>query len=407
MKKLVSFFLTFLICINMIAFTLFSSAGVSLDDSKIYIEVDDKIYEVEYGETVTYEYTMMYSGKKISTLDARIEYPSQALKFKPYLDSRNEPDYEKMFPVSGYDTVYNPRRENVIKFNFSYLPSYDFSAGQTPLFYGEFEVITDTPGVYTINGYLETLADIDLEIIIIDHIPNPDCAEQKQLVGKTPVDLTDDPTEGPTDDTSSQTTPPTAEPSEGWTGSGPSEPFPPTEGPTDPLPSDEPTDVPTIEPTEEPTDDPPIEPTDDPTIEPTEEPTDEPTIEPTEEPTDDPTIEPTEEPIEDPTIEPTEEPTDDPTIEPTEEPTEDPTIEPTEEPTDEPTEDPEVVLLGDVDGNGQITIKDATAIQLHIAKKQMLTQEQLKRADTKKDGEITVLDATMIQLLVAKLISEF
>ena len=63
--------------------------------------------------------------------------------------------------------------------------------------------------------------------------------------------------------------------------------------------------------------------------------------------------------------------------------------------------------VGDVDGNGSITIKDATAIQLHLAKKQLLTEEQLKRADTKKDGEITVLDATTIQLLVAKLITEF
>ena len=64
-------------------------------------------------------------------------------------------------------------------------------------------------------------------------------------------------------------------------------------------------------------------------------------------------------------------------------------------------------LLGDVDGDGDISIMDATAIQLHIAKVSELTDDELSRADTDKDGEISILDATAIQLYIAKLITEF
>jgi hypothetical protein len=83
------------------------------------------------------------------------------------------------------------------------------------------------------------------------------------------------------------------------------------------MPTPEPTDEPTVEPTltPEPTDEPTAEPTDTPT--PTPVPTDEPTSEPTDEPTVEPTLTP--EPTDEPTAEPTDTPT--PTPVPTDEPT--------------------------------------------------------------------------------------
>ena len=64
-------------------------------------------------------------------------------------------------------------------------------------------------------------------------------------------------------------------------------------------------------------------------------------------------------------------------------------------------------ILGDVNGDKVVDIMDATAIQMHSAKLELLTEEQLKAADTTKDGAVDVTDATTIQMLVAKLITEF
>ncbi len=61
-------------------------------------------------------------------------------------------------------------------------------------------------------------------------------------------------------------------------------------------------------------------------------------------------------------------------------------------------------ILGDVDGDGVVSILDATAIQLHLAQLTPLSDKQLALADTDHDGEVTVLDATQIQLSLANLI---
>ncbi len=68
---------------------------------------------------------------------------------------------------------------------------------------------------------------------------------------------------------------------------------------------------------------------------------------------------------------------------------------------------PILVILGDVNINGEVTILDATFIQRHLAKLETLNDEQLKRADTDKNGNITIKDATQIQMLIAKLIEQF
>ena len=64
-------------------------------------------------------------------------------------------------------------------------------------------------------------------------------------------------------------------------------------------------------------------------------------------------------------------------------------------------------LLGDVDGDGDINIMDATAIQLHIASIEELDDSAISRADVDKNGNLTIMDTTFIQLYIAELIEEF
>lgn len=61
-------------------------------------------------------------------------------------------------------------------------------------------------------------------------------------------------------------------------------------------------------------------------------------------------------------------------------------------------------MLGNIDGDGDITIMDATAIQLHIAQLCPIPDERLECGDTDKDGEVSIMDATQIQLFIAQLI---
>ncbi len=65
------------------------------------------------------------------------------------------------------------------------------------------------------------------------------------------------------------------------------------------------------------------------------------------------------------------------------------------------------VIVGDADGDGKISVVDATVIQRHLAEIKIFTEEQIVRADTYKDGKITILDATQIQRFLAEIITEF
>ena len=70
--------------------------------------------------------------------------------------------------------------------------------------------------------------------------------------------------------------------------------------------------------------------------------------------------------------------------------------------------DPVVVLKkGDADGNGSVTIADATAIQMAAAELISLTDAQRTAADVNKDGTVDVRDATMIQLFLVELVPGF
>lgn len=100
----------------------------------------------------------------------------------------------------------------------------------------------------------------------------------------------------------------------------------------------------------------------------------------------------------------------------TEPPTEEPTTEaPTQAPT---TEDPAQgggdvpsdpipggveMIYGDVDGSGQANIKDATAIQKHVALIEMIPENMLPAGDVDGNDSVNIKDATAIQKYLAKL----
>ena len=70
---------------------------------------------------------------------------------------------------------------------------------------------------------------------------------------------------------------------------------------------------------------------------------------------------------------------------------------PTTNPADE-------LLFGDANLDGKVNIKDATALQKHLAKLLTLSEKNLSVSDTNKDGRITISDATAIQKKIAGLI---
>lgn len=61
------------------------------------------------------------------------------------------------------------------------------------------------------------------------------------------------------------------------------------------------------------------------------------------------------------------------------------------------------VSEGDVDGDGSLTILDATYIQRHLARLDILSDEQLILADFNYNDEIDIIDASMLQRYLAKL----
>ncbi len=65
------------------------------------------------------------------------------------------------------------------------------------------------------------------------------------------------------------------------------------------------------------------------------------------------------------------------------------------------------VLKGDVDGDGEIDIQDATLVMKNVVELESFTSMQFLAADVDGDGVITIKDATCIQKYVAELITSF
>ena len=63
----------------------------------------------------------------------------------------------------------------------------------------------------------------------------------------------------------------------------------------------------------------------------------------------------------------------------------------------------EDIILGDVDGDGEITITDALLIQRYDLEMVTLNAAQLKAADVDGDGDVTILDVSWIQRYIAEI----
>lgn len=68
--------------------------------------------------------------------------------------------------------------------------------------------------------------------------------------------------------------------------------------------------------------------------------------------------------------------------------------------------DKTIYKLGDANGDGEVSITDATTIQRHIAGIEYIPQERIEAADVNNDGSIRILDATLIQRFVAMIDSQ-
>lgn len=67
-----------------------------------------------------------------------------------------------------------------------------------------------------------------------------------------------------------------------------------------------------------------------------------------------------------------------------------------------------IVIYGDNNGDGEITILDLLRIQKHLLKSSLLTNENYESCDVNKDGEVTILDLLLVQkhLLGSKYINQ-
>ncbi len=59
-----------------------------------------------------------------------------------------------------------------------------------------------------------------------------------------------------------------------------------------------------------------------------------------------------------------------------------------------------LVVTGDIDGNGEITITDFAQLKLHEIEQTLLTGVSLKAADIDANGEITITDLAQLKLVL-------
>ena len=74
---------------------------------------------------------------------------------------------------------------------------------------------------------------------------------------------------------------------------------------------------------------------------------------------------------------------------------------------DEMPVNPYIIVLGDVDLDGAITIMDTSEIQRYLASYVTFDSKDLKRADTTRDGYVSIMDATAVQRYLARQIYKF
>ena len=59
-----------------------------------------------------------------------------------------------------------------------------------------------------------------------------------------------------------------------------------------------------------------------------------------------------------------------------------------------------IIVTGDVDGDGKITINDIAKMKLHMIEYELLTGVNLKAADVDNDNNVTINDMAQIKLIL-------
>jgi hypothetical protein len=77
------------------------------------------------------------------------------------------------------------------------------------------------------------------------------------------------------------------------------------------------------------------------------------------------------------------------------------------ESTDYVTENPKEIIKGDVDGDGRVSIMDATTLQKYLGGLCLVDDTNLLIADINGDGSVNIKDATMIQKYLVGLVDKW
>ena len=59
-----------------------------------------------------------------------------------------------------------------------------------------------------------------------------------------------------------------------------------------------------------------------------------------------------------------------------------------------------LIVEGDIDGDGEITVNDIARMKLHILEAELLEGKSLKAANMDKDEDITINDLAILKLLL-------
>jgi len=63
-----------------------------------------------------------------------------------------------------------------------------------------------------------------------------------------------------------------------------------------------------------------------------------------------------------------------------------------------------IIVIGDTDGDSEITVNDLAELKLHLLEVKMLDEIKTKAADTDNDNEITINDLAQIKLILINLL---
>lgn len=171
MKKFTAFIIALTIVLSMILVAPIGTAAqvidndtVSDDVDKLFIRADDVYYEVEKGQTFTYQYCLSVdSAKKIASFSATTYFDTEGLDFIPEFDEYGDFDVTNNFPKISNYVVYNYNIAGQLKYNFSNLNGVRIGENCV-MFSGVFTVTADS-GVYDIYTTLETLGDTDNKVL--------------------------------------------------------------------------------------------------------------------------------------------------------------------------------------------------------------------------------------------------